>query len=131
MTGKDLWEQYQRYTRDFTKHARKLGFAGAAICWLFKDERLKFPPFIYVALLLFVAYFLSDVLQSLLGALCVRVFTEREEAKMWREKGSIEGEILKPRSVDLPASIMFCAKVVFLISGYLAVAAELVRRLFD
>ena len=129
MTGKELWQQYQHYTRDLTEHGRKLGFAGAAICWLFKDSNFTFPFVIYLALLAFVAYFICDVLQSLLGALFDRFFTEDAEAKLWRETKSIEGEIQKPRWVDVPAFTCFLLKSVFLVAGFAFVAWELLRRL--
>jgi len=129
MTGKELWAQYQHYTRDFTEHARKLGFGGVAVCWLFRDEHFRFPYLIYAALLLFVIYFICDILQSLLGALIVRIFTERAEAKLWNETQSIEGEIYKPRWVDGPAFSMFCIKAIFLTTGFVIIGFELIRRL--
>jgi hypothetical protein len=129
MTGKQLWEQYQHYTRDLTEHGRKLGFAGAAICWLFKDSNFTFPTVIYLALTAFVAYFIGDILQGFLGALFVRFFTEHAEAKLWQETKSIDGEIHKPRWVDFPAFICFVLKSIFLISGFVFIACELLRRL--
>jgi hypothetical protein len=54
MTGKQLWAEYQHYTRDITEHERKLGFAGAAVCWLFKREDFTFPAVIYIALMFIV-----------------------------------------------------------------------------
>lgn len=129
MTGEKLWEQYQHYTRDLTDHGRKLGFAGAAICWLFKTERFTFPVFIYLALLAFVAYFIADILQGFFGALTLRFFTEREEAKLWESTGSIEGEIHKPRWIDTPAFIFFVLKCVLLVAGFFIIGCELVKRL--
>ena len=129
MTGKTLWEQYQHYTRDFTEHSRTLGFAGAAICWIFRDEQFRFPALIYIALLLFVCFFLADIFQSLAGAVTLRFFTEAQERKLWDATGSIEGEIHKPRWVDFPAFMMFCAKAIFLAAGFVFIACELLRRL--
>ena len=129
MTGKQLWEQYQHYTRDLTEHGRKLGFAGAAICWLFKNEAFTFPTLIYLSLLFFVAYFIADVMQSLLGALFVRFFTEAREAEMWKRTQSIQEEIHKPRWVDLPAFVCFIAKCILLVFGFVFIACELLKRL--
>ncbi|MBE7157622.1 MAG: hypothetical protein INR62_04160 [Rhodospirillales bacterium] len=131
MTGKELWEQYQHYTHDLTEHGRKLGFAGAAICWLFKDQAFTFPALIYLSLLFFVAYFIADILQGFLGAVMVRRFTEREEAKLWESNGSIEGEIQKPRSVDAAAFACFVLKCLFLLLGFLLIGFELVHRLLS
>lgn len=129
MTGKSLWEQYQHYTRDFTDHARKLGFGGAAVCWLFRDAHFRFPVVIYVSLLFFVFYFICDIFQSVSGALSIKFFTEREEKRLWESTGSIEGEIHKPKWVDYPAFLMFCMKSVFLVAGFLFIAFELLARL--
>jgi hypothetical protein len=85
---------------------------------------------IYAALLLFVCYFICDILQSLGGALTVRAFTEKAEKKLWESTGSIEGEIHKPRWVDMPALVMFCLKALFLVSGFFFIGFELLKRLF-
>ncbi|MBN1182230.1 MAG: hypothetical protein JXB49_08080 [Bacteroidales bacterium] len=39
----ELWDQYQRYTKDVTEYSRKLAFAVAAICWFFKSDSVTFP----------------------------------------------------------------------------------------
>lgn len=129
MTGKTLWEQYQHYTRDFTEHSRTLGFAGSAICWIFRDEQFRFPALIYVGLLLFVCFFVADILQSLSGAVTVRLFTQSQEKKLWQATRSIEGEIHKPRWVDFPAYVMFCVKAVLLSAGFVFIGFELLKRL--
>jgi len=129
MTGKELWDQYQFYTRDLTEHGRKLGFAGAGICWLFKTDKYTFPGLIYWSLLLFVTYFIFDILQGLSGVLILRIFTEREEAKLWAKTHSIEGNINKPRWVDIPAFYCFILKTVFLLGGFILIGCELLRRL--
>jgi hypothetical protein len=129
MTGKELWEQYRHYTRDFTEHARTLGFGGIAVCWIFRAEDFHFPKLIYISMILYIGYFVADILQSLVSALLIRLFTERQEARLWKETQSIEGEIMKPRWVDYPAAILFTFKAVFLAAGYLFIAFELLRRL--
>ncbi len=130
MTGKELWAQYQHYTRDFTEHARKLGFGGLAVCWLFRDADFRFPVPIYAAMLAFVGYFIADVLQALLGALTLRLFTVYHERRMWRETGTIEGDIPKPDWVDWPATSMFAIKACSVLMGFVFVGVELLRRLF-
>jgi hypothetical protein len=129
MTVKELWAQYQGYTKDLTEHARKLGFAGCAICWLFKTENYTFPSMIYVALLFFVFYFIADILQGLFGAVTVRLFTERQEGKLWKESGSLTGDVHKPRWVDIPACAMFFTKTALLITGFVFIGFELLQRL--
>ena len=118
MTGRELWTSYREYTRDITEHGRKLGFAGAAICWFFKREDLTFPVMIYAALFFFVAYFIADIFHSFSAALILKFFTEYHERRLWLETGSIEGDIKKPRWVDWPAFSFFIIKCVFLITGF-------------
>lgn len=128
-TGAELWKQYQDYTRDFTLHARKLGLAGAAICWLFKNDQLTFPPTIYFSLLFFVLYFLADISHLLGAALTLRRFIEKKEAESWEAEQHINIDVNKPRSLDMPATICFYFKAVFLILGYFAIGGELILRL--
>ena len=129
MTGKELWERYQQYTRDITEHGRILGFAGAGICWLFKRDDFTFPVMIYAALFFFVAYFISDILQALSGALMLKFFTEHQEAKMWREKRTIDGDIHKPRWLDWPAFFFFIAKCILLVVGFVFIGLYLAEKL--
>lgn len=129
MTISQLWDQYVHYTRDLTDHARKLGFAGAAICWAFKTDKFTFPALIYWALLFFIFYFLADILHSCLAALSVRRFAEQQEARLWKELKTIEGDVEKPRSVDRPASYCFIAKVILLVAAFIFIICEVTRRL--
>ena len=129
MTGTQLWEQYQHYTRDVTEHGRKLSLGGVAICWIFKRADFTFPVMIYAALLFFIAYFIADILHALSGALMIKFFTERQEARLWRETGSIEGDIHKPRWVDWPAFVFFIAKCVCLVGGFVFIGLYLAGRL--
>ena len=129
MTGKELWKEYQHYTRDLTEHERKLGFAGAAVCWLFKRDDFTFPNPIYVALLFFVAYFIADVCQGLFAATTLRRFIQAKEQKLWDEKKTIEGEIEVPRNVDRPAFVFFIIKAVLLVTGFAFIGFCILGRL--
>jgi hypothetical protein len=129
MTSKQLWVQYQHYTRDITVHGRVLGFAGAAVCWLFKREDLTFPVTIYFALFFIVAYFIADVLHGLSGALMVKFYTEHQEAELKKANRSIDEDIEKPRWVDRPAFIFFVAKCILLIIGFAFIGLHLILML--
>lgn len=129
MTSKDLWQQYQHYTQDFTGNARKLGIGGIAACWLFRDANYLFPPCIYLALLFFVLYFICDILHSVGGALSIKFFAERKEKELWEKEASIEGEISKPRAVDRIAFCMFLAKASALLIGFACIGIELFYRM--
>lgn len=78
---------------------------------------------------MFIFYFICDVLQSLLGAMIIKFFTQGKEAEMWKTKRTIEDDIEKPKSVDRPAFVMFCLKAVFLLLGFIFVAVEIGSRL--
>jgi hypothetical protein len=129
MTGKELWAEYQHYTRDITEHGRKLGFGGAAICWIFKSNDFTFPRPIYFALLCFVGYFIADILHGLSAALTIRFFTQYQEKKLWKKTHSIEGEIQKPRWVDWPAFAFFIGKVILLAAGFACIGFHLLKKL--
>jgi len=131
MTIAKLWENYQFYTRDVTEHGRKLGFAGAAICWFFKKADFTFPLIIYGALLFLVSYFITDFFQGFSASLRVKFFAEREEKKLWNEKASLEGEIDVPRSLDAPVFWIFCGKCTLLVVAFLFIGLELLARLIE
>lgn len=131
MTLKEFWKEYQHYTRDLTEHERKLGFAGAAVCWLFKRDDFTFPLAIYAALLFFVAYFIADVFQGFFAAITLRRFLHREEQKLWEATGKVDGEseIQTPRNVDRPAFIFFIIKAVLLVAAFIFIAFYILERL--
>ena len=129
MTTERLWEEFQHYTRDLTEHSRKLAFAAAAICWFFKTPQITFPPPVMWSLSLLVCFFILDVLHYFVGAVILRWFTEREEARLWKETGSISGDIAKPRWVDVPAWLFFIAKTLVLLASFAALATEFYFRL--
>ena len=131
MKTSELWQSYQGYTRDLTEHSRKLGFAGAGICWFFKTPQVTFPPLIYWALIFFVGYFIADVLQSLCGALLTRWFTQNKEFELLHRTNSIEGDVDRPRWLDWPAFSLFLTKSGFLLVGFVFIVFELAWRLGD
>lgn len=129
MTVKELWKEYQFLTGNLTEHARKLGFAGVAVCWMFKDGNYNFPVLIYLALLGFVTFFLLDILHYKLAAKNLLHFTEQQEAKLKELNQGIETTIDKPRDVDKPAQRLNHAKYNALIAGFFAVGLELIWKL--
>ncbi len=129
MKTEELWSQYQGYTRDLTEHSRKLGFAGIAICWLFRSSSFTFPPMIYMALVFFVAYFICDIFHYLVSAVLTKNYVEKEELILLQETGSIAGDVPKPRWIDWPAYGFFLAKAGCLIIAFLFIGFELAWRL--
>ena len=129
MTNAELWDQYQRYTRDATEFGRKIGFAAAAICWFFRNDAGAFPAPIVWALLWLVGFFVADLLQSLVSAAVYRVWIQRQETKRKAETGTIQGEYRKPRKLDYPAYTFFWIKMLFLFLAYLSIGHELWTRL--
>lgn len=119
MTNDEVWAQYKDYTRDVTEYSRKLGFAGAAICWFFKDANATFPAVILYALASLVIFFVFDVLQGVTGALLIKWWVRREELKNWRDHGTIQGEYNKPGWLDYPSFTFFLLKVAALMVAFL------------
>jgi hypothetical protein len=122
MTTTDLWSRYRDYTRDVTEHSRKLAFGGLAVCWLFRDPKGHFPVLVLWALGLITLYFAFDLLHPLVGGFVVRGFVQGQEARLWREKRTIEGDVNVPSWLDLPATILYVAKVLLLLTGFGALA---------
>ena len=129
MRNKDLWESYDTYTSDLTKHARQLAFAGAAICWFFRSPEVTFPALVLIALSCFVIFFLGDILQYYTAAMVLRVWTRRQEKIHWARDNTIEGEYEKPEWLDWPALFFFHIKIGMLLLGFTTLSAEFIRRM--
>ena len=120
MKNAQIWKQYQDYTKDVSVNARQLGFAAAAICWIFKAPQigevpsLLFPRLILWSLAFVVAFFSFDLLQLFLGAVLTRRWIRRAEKRLWQKTRSIEGEYHKPASIDIPVFILWCLKLLLL-----------------
>ena len=128
MKNAEAWEQYKAYTRDITEVSRKLGFAGAAICWILKTPQGTFSNSVLWSLIFLVAFFISDVLQSFTGALLLRCWIRTEEIKIWQVKNTLDGEYLKPGWLDYPSFTFFLLKVLFLLVGFIFIAVEILKR---
>lgn len=129
MKTEEFWKQYQNYTRDLTEHSRKLGFAGVAVCWVFRSSDYTFPTLIYWSIGFFVAYFIFDILHYLLGAVLTKRYIQKEEFRLFQETGSIDGDVLKPRWLDWPSYTFFITKAVVMIVGFVFIAFELFERM--
>lgn len=127
MNNKEAWSHYKDYTRDVTEHSRKLGFAGAAICWFFKDTNAAFPAPILYALIFLILFFLADIVQSMSGALLTKRWLRAEEIKKFEETGEIEGNYEKPGWIDYPSFILFILKVVFLIISFMFIGGHIFK----
>ena len=120
MKNADVWENYKEYTRDVTENSRKLAFAGVAICWILRRDDGSFPVLAIGALLFIVAYFILDIVQSMVSAIRLKRWIQQEEKTIWEESNqeSIEGEYLLPRDLDRPAQIIFYCKIGALLFGF-------------
>lgn len=127
MNNSEAWGQYKDYTRDVTEYSRKLGFAGAAICWFFKDASAVFPGLILYALAFLVIFFIFDILQGMAGALLTRQWLHREELKRLADSGSVEGDYYKPRWLDYPAFTLFLLKVASLVMGFIFIGLHIFK----
>ena len=125
MTNKELWEQYKDYSQLTSDIARKIGFAGIAICWIFHAPGYTFSSKILLVLILLIFFFLFDLLQYLTTTIILRIWIRKKEVKMWESTGEIEGNYLKPLWIDRPALICFVLKLLALISAYVALGIRL------
>lgn len=129
MKNREVWESYDHYTGEITKHARYLGFMGIAICWFFRSPSLSFPSAILGALIGLVFFFLLDLAQYYVAALRLKLWMEKEEEKRKQENSSIEGDYWPPKSLDHPVFVLFHCKLVALLIGFACIGFELVSRM--
>ena len=125
MKNKDLWKQYEDYTKDLTTNCRKLGFAAAGICWFFKTATYTFPKPIMIALGCIVSFFIADILQFLFGSLFIRFWTRSQEKVKWKQSNTIEGDYEKPAWLDYPAFTMWWIKIICLLFGYIFIGIQI------
>jgi hypothetical protein len=127
------WETCKEHSKQFTDNASKLAFAMAAICWLFREEKvinqakvMTFPTIITITLLLIVFYFLFDVTQHLTFSILMRRAVSKEEIRLMKENNvdvpDDMWEIKIKKSLHLPATILFYLKTAALYSaGFLLI----------
>jgi len=129
MKNHEVWESYNFYTSEVTKHARYLGFAGIAICWFFRAADITFPTPILLALIFLVLFFLTDIAQYYIAAIRLRNWMQSEESRYESEGSSLEQEYWPPKSLDTPAFWLFHMKLLLLFIGYLLVGSEILLRI--
>lgn len=127
MKNEELWNQYKEYTQELTVNCRKLGFASAGICWLFKTETYTFSTSIIYALGFTVAFFMLDILQYISAALIIRFWTRSKEKKMWEQEKTLEGEYNKPAWLDYPTFTMWWLKIISLFFAFGSITIHLIR----
>ena len=133
----DVWEQYGFYTRDLTENGRKLAFAGAAICWILKEDATTFPYLVVWAFLFVVGFFLFDILQYAWGAGSNFFLARATEEEYWSkasrnartEAGIPSLPVDKPDWMDKPMRWMLTAKTASLGVAFLLLFVELYCRL--
>lgn len=125
MKSEELWQSYESYTAAVTANARKLAFAGAAVCWFFKNSEHQFPRAILTALLCIVIFFVADLLQFVVASALLRVWIRRQERAHWKEAGTIKGDFPKPWWLDRPAYALWWVKVVALLAAFFFIGAHL------
>lgn len=131
MKNSEVWDFYNFYTGEVTKHSRHLGFAGIAICWFFRTTEITFPNFILFSLIFLVLFFVFDLVQYYVSAMRLRKWMQKEEAENENKKGSVDGEYWPPKSLDLPAFWLFKIKLLFLFIGFFFIGLELALRILD
>lgn len=129
MNNREIWESYDYYTSEITKHARHLGFAGIAICWFFRSSDIQFPRAILGALTGLVLFFLLDLTQYYVAALRLRLWMHEEEEKQESERGTIEGDYRLNKELDRPVFALFHCKLFALLFGFVSIGYELISRM--
>ena len=133
-----IWDQYTSYTKTVSEQARKLAFAGAAVCWFFRTPEATFPILILIALLLIVVFFLADLGQYIFAAQRYRTFAREQEEAYWEsERPWEQGEGIPDIEVEVPVSLdklsqsWFIFKVCVLTIAYVFMIGEFLIRIIQ
>lgn len=129
MTNHEVWEIYSEYTKDTTQYARKIAFAGGAICWLFKNPQTleqTFPYNINLALVFLMFFFVLDILQGLSAILIRRFWNQTKEKEFKNEYNTIEKEYFQPKWIDTPPFIFFLIKLTSLLFAFFFIAKQII-----
>lgn len=129
MKLQDVWREYGEITKTLSENARKLAFAGAAICWFFKTEDATFPGKIVFSLAFIVLFFLCDMLQYLASIVLLRLLARRKEKIFKFNKLPLDTPIEKPLWVVGPPFMLFLAKLVFLFTAFVFLILEFIKRI--
>jgi len=126
-----VWASYGQQTAALTELARKLGFAAAGICWVLKDQD-KLPALALVALGCTAAYFAADIAQHLCSAWRKKLLAERAEAGHFVATGRAAPEDLDvtvTQAFDHPVYYIFLLKIFLLLTAYIFIGLQVLRRL--
>ncbi len=126
MKLREVWESYSFYTEKITEQTRKLAFAAAGICWFFKTPDIIFPSVISGALFLVVLFFIFDLAQYFVSAIILKIWARRQEISAHKEKDTIDVDVDKPASLDIPGFVFFCLKVAVLFFSYLLIGFHII-----
>jgi len=127
MTNAELWQSYKELTQTLSENARKLAFAAVGLGWVFKTDVATFPTAIRIALCFVVAFFICDIMQFVIGAVLLRIWTRREEKKKWKNNNSLGGDYEKPDWLDTPSFIMWWVKIIALLLAYACLGMHLIK----
>ncbi len=130
MNNADAWSSVEFYSSELTKFARQLGFAAAALCWLFRESSDGLPRPASVALVLLVLFFIFDILQFFVSFHVHRKWMYEAEAEMLAEQNTLDGDYQKPQKLDKPAFLLFNAKIAALTLAFVALGVQFSGLLF-
>ena len=131
MKNEAVWASYREYTIELTKHARQMGFAGIAVCWLFREPGGDMSLPVVGALGLLTLFFVADAAQYLVGAVQLKRWMESEEERFQNIRGTIEGDYAIPKALDRPTFALWSLKLVLLLVGFGLLGVEAVRQMVD
>lgn len=128
MTNKELWAQYEEYSRETSTIARSLGFGAVAICWIFKESiSNRFSPAILASLISATVYFILDLSQYSFTAIIYGYWIRRAEIEKYGKDKTIEGKYDKPAWLDRPTFWLWIFKLIALALSYINIARHILK----
>lgn len=127
MKNAEAWQSYSDYTKDTSTYARAFNTLGVATCgWFLRSEGFGLRLFV-AALLAFLSYFLADLAQYVVASERVRKWARSEEERHWNQSGTIEGEYVRPHTLDEWPRRLFYVKLAILALGVILLSVAIIR----
>ena len=128
MNLKEVWKDYDYYTKTLSTISRQLGFAGLAIIWIFKTEKAgnyEVPAELVWPTILLVGGLAADFFHYLIASEIWRFYARHRE----KAGSSQTEEFLAPPQLNWPAMLLFYIKLVFTIAAYALLLSFLIGKL--
>lgn len=127
----DALENYNYYSGKLSDIVRQLAFAGIAVVWVFKADKLNtIPPELIRPTLLIVVALALDLMQYFYASIAWSCFHRYMENRARNTMAAADEEFLAPRAINWASIAFFYLKTICLGAGYWFLYRYLSAKLF-